>query len=459
MCPYFLHLQVFHFHFVKLELSFHQLVDDQFSAGKILLVLGDFKVNLLNYNAFAAKLKSDLHLSQLINESTRITKKSATLIDRIYCSCKLLVRLCGVANIHLSNHCLIFCELSNEQTVSQKKFTYYRRIHRVNKEQFTIDFHALPWSLLETAGNADVAIDIFKKLFFDVWDLHTSIKKRPVQSSQCKHWISSDLLKSYSRRDNLYKRFIKTRTSDAWMAYHQARNCCTAKTHTAKWVFFLSARDKPSLFWSNLKTCTGLGKQCQASLFWPNSTPILSKASANMINNSFLARVASFQQPNCSTISHLETSAVIFHADSDVSSPLAVDCNFSFVLVSQADVIKLINDLPLSGATGSEAISTSMLKFSAAEVTPILAKLFTIFISMGTFPPQWKTAIVTPIFKKGNRADITNYRPISILSPISRIFEHLIDKQLRTFIEDNAILSRHQHGFHRHHSCLMALLS
>ena len=148
-------------------------------------------------------------------------------------------------------------------------------------------------------------------------------------------------------------------------------------------------------------------------------------------------RVASLQQPNCSTILHLETSAVILHADSGVSSPLAIDCNFSSVPVLQADVLKLINNLPLSRATGLVAIFISMLEFSAAEVSPILTKLFNISISTGMFPSQWKIAVVTPIFKKGNRADISNYRPISIMSPVSKIFEHLIDKQLRAFIENN----------------------
>ena len=151
----------------------------------------------------------------------------------------------------------------------------------------------------------------------------------------CKHWISSDLLKSYSCRDTLCKRFIKTRTSDAWIAYRQACNCCTAKTHTTKRAFFLSVRNKPRLYWSNLKTCTGLGKQRLTSLFRRSSMPILRKASATMMNNSFLARIAFLQQINSSTTSHLETFTIIFHADSGVSSPLAVDYNFSFWPVSQ----------------------------------------------------------------------------------------------------------------------------
>ena len=75
------------------------------------------------------------------------------------------------------------------------------------------------------------------------------------------------------------------------------------------------------------------------------------------------------------------------------------------------------------------------------------------------FPSKWKTAAVTPIFKKGNRANTSNYRLIYILSFISNIFKRLIDKQLHAFIEENAVLSRHQHGFRRHHSCQIELLS
>ena len=140
-------------------------MDDLSSAAKTLLVLGEFNANLLNDDAVAVKLKSDLHLSQLITEPTRITKKCAALADHIYSSCLSLVWQFGVVNIHLSDHCLIFCEPSNGQTVSQKKITYYRYIHRVNKEPFTINFHALLWTLLESAGDADDAVDIFEKFF------------------------------------------------------------------------------------------------------------------------------------------------------------------------------------------------------------------------------------------------------------------------------------------------------
>ena len=80
-------------------------------------------------------MKTDSHLSQLINEPTCVTKNSITLIDLIYSSHKFMIYFCGVTNIHLSYHHLTFCELSNIQCATQKKFNFYRRIAHVNRER------------------------------------------------------------------------------------------------------------------------------------------------------------------------------------------------------------------------------------------------------------------------------------------------------------------------------------
>ena len=233
-----------------------------------------------------------------------MTKSSATLIDHVYCSHKSIISLSGVANINLSDHHLTFCELSGARSVNAKKFTLYRRIIRVDKEQFKKDFLALPWCIFDSSDDIDDAVNIFKKLFCDLWDTHAPLKKRLVRSSQRKHWLNCELLASYQQRDVLYKRFRQDGSSAAWMAYRQARNRCIAATRTAKRAFFLAGNDKPRLFWSKIKECTGLGKLQQASLFWPCSTPMLSKASANMINRSFSDRITSLKQQQ-----HLKNTA------------------------------------------------------------------------------------------------------------------------------------------------------
>ena len=163
------------------------MLDDLSLDRKPLIVTGDLNVNLLHDNSFADRIKTDHHLSQLINEPTRITKNSATLIDHIYCLHKSMIYFSGVTNIHLSDHHLTFFELSNMQCATQKKFNFYRRIARVSKEQFINDFHALPWSLIDAAGDIDNAVTIFESLFRDLRNLHTPIKKRLTRSINVKH--------------------------------------------------------------------------------------------------------------------------------------------------------------------------------------------------------------------------------------------------------------------------------
>ena len=70
-----------------------------------------------------------------------------------------------------------------------------------------------------------------------------------------------------------------------------------------------------------------------------------------------------------------------------------------------------------------------MLKTAAGVPAPSLAFLFNQSISSGIVPTEWKLAKVTPIFKKGKRQDVNNYRPISIIPAVAKVFEKIIYDQ------------------------------
>ena len=74
-------------------------------------------------------------------------------------------------------------------------------------------------------------------------------------------------------------------------------------------------------------------------------------------------------------------------------------------------------------AAGLDNIPQKLMKNSAVIITPFLNHIFNISLPEGKFPGDWKKARVSPIFKFGSRDECDNYRPISILSPISKIFE------------------------------------
>lgn len=86
-----------------------------------------------------------------------------------------------------------------------------------------------------------------------------------------------------------------------------------------------------------------------------------------------------------------------------------------------------------------------------------MTKIFNQSLSMGIFPNRLKYATIIPIFKSGNRHEIKNYRPISLLSNFSKIFEKIINKRLQTFLLKYRKLSSSQFGFRKNHSCSLAL--
>ena len=88
-----------------------------------------------------------------------------------------------------------------------------------------------------------------------------------------------------------------------------------------------------------------------------------------------------------------------------------------------------------------------------------LVNIFNVSLQRAIFPNDWKLAKVTPIFKEGNKADCENYRPISVISAVAKLFEKLVYLQLSSFLRLNGILVEQQSGFRHQHSTETALLS
>jgi hypothetical protein len=101
-----------------------------------------------------------------------------------------------------------------------------------------------------------------------------------------------------------------------------------------------------------------------------------------------------------------------------------------------------------------------VLKFCADSITPIITHIFNKCLSSSQIPDEWKCAVVTALYKnKGDRENCDNYRGISVISPIGKIFEKLIGKQILIYFDNNGLFTRNQHGFRRNFSCATALQS
>ena len=125
---------------------------------------------------------------------------------------------------------------------------------------------------------------------------------------------------------------------------------------------------------------------------------------------------------------------------------------------SQKVIKLLIKAIEVGKANGLEKISNRILKIAADVVAPSLTGIFNQSLVTGIFPSDWKLAKVSPIFKNGSKSDLNNYRPISVIPAVAKIFEKIIYDQLYQYPNENGLLNSGQSGVRSLHSTLIALL-
>lgn len=128
--------------------------------------------------------------------------------------------------------------------------------------------------------------------------------------------------------------------------------------------------------------------------------------------------------------------------------------SFSFVPVSQRVVAKLLSQLDTSTGPGVSGIPVKVLKHSHTELAPVVTNLFNQCITTQAIPDEWKLAVVTPLFKsKGVPTDMNNYRGISVLPSLGKLFEKVLATQLIIYFNINNLFYAGQYGFRNNHSC------
>jgi hypothetical protein len=117
-----------------------------------------------------------------------------------------------------------------------------------------------------------------------------------------------------------------------------------------------------------------------------------------------------------------------------------------------------LKSLRLNAAAGIDNISPRTLSYTVSDLATPLSTYFQRLFDTSSIPAQWKTGIITPIYKGGRRSDPACYRPITLLPVISKVMESIIADHIRINFEQRNILSKEQHGFRQKRSCLTNLL-
>ena len=122
------------------------------------------------------------------------------------------------------------------------------------------------------------------------------------------------------------------------------------------------------------------------------------------------------------------------------------------------EIADIVSNLKNSSSSGYDNIPIKLIKYCNNELAPVIAHINNQSLIDRIFPTSLKIARVVPIFKNGNASTVSNYRPISILSVFSKVFEKIVHTRLEKYLLENAILHSNQFGFRSRLSTCMALL-
>ena len=269
------------------------------------------------------------------------------------------------------------------------------------------------------------------------------IPKGTLPKRQNLPWLSKNLLRAMRKRNHLYKRAKRSGAPVHMRKYRALRNKVVTMLHTDKKLFFnnLNATNNKQ-FWKTMKY---LRKE-------QSSVPVLSHAGCTANNDKDKTSMLNNFFSQCF---NKELPPLTSHDCLGFTTP--DECP-ERVLCSEEEVAQLLQSIDVSKSNGPDKISGRMLKATALSIAPSITKLFNLSIKLGCVPQTWKLSNVVPIPKSGNRTSPTNYRPISLLSVLSKVLERHIYNQIAAHLETHHPLSNFQWGFRPGRSTVTALL-
>ncbi len=137
----------------------------------------------------------------------------------------------------------------------------------------------------------------------------------------------------------------------------------------------------------------------------------------------------------------------------DAGSNKLVRNILSTVPVSYEEILKMMEELEVNKATGPDGVSNWILKECREQLADKIHSQVVTSLSQGRVPKDWKRANITPIYKRGNKENLLNYKPVSLTSVVGKLCKRTIKKRWMEHLERDKVLVNCQFGFRRGRSC------
>jgi len=432
------------------------------------IITGDLNTNVgaIGYNSLVNALKtfcSVYDLKQIIKEPTRVCKTSKSTIDLILVSDFQKICQSGVINYGLSDHMVTYCTRKvSKQQINGHNTLNVRSLKHYSKELFCERLSAVNWFPVINCNDIDKAWLNFKTLFIGVLDSIAPAKTIRVKQ-RSEPWFASEILNLIKLRDKALCDFNKTKTPSNFVLYKRLRNEVKAMVDKAKVDYYKDNlhknKNNPKKLWQTIKQLgSSKNTKSKSSNIGLNIDGIVSfdKSAVATKFNTFFTTIASTLVNNLPTpIGNFGKQHIIdFYRNKGVTQD-----TFALSTVEVEDVCKMLREVNRSKATGLDNLPARFVSDAAEQIAPSISHIINISILQGKVPNELKLAKVTPLYKKGSKTETGNYRPVSVLSIISKVLERVVYNQIYEYIQINDLFYDLQSGFRKSYSTDTCLLN
>ena len=322
--------------------------------------------------------------------------------------------------------------------------------------------------------NNDDGFQRFCDISLNALNKHAPCKKKHARGNQMP-FLNKDLSKAIMTRTKLRNIFLQNKSEENKIRHTKQRNFCVSLLRKTK-KRYENLNEKSvvdnKLFWKTVKPLLSdkvMGKDhihlvendelIKTDL---ETAEVFNNFFSNIVQNLKISRYAN-EEPIVSNINDPTLKAILKYRNPPSITAIQNKCKikdiFNFVEVDQQQIEKEILKLDANKASQSSDIPIKIVKENIDVFSDFLCSSFNSSIKLSKFPESLKQADITPAYKKGKKDIKANYRPVSILPNLSKVFEKLMFKQMSQFFQN--IFSKYQYGFRKGFStqhCLRAML-
>ena len=438
----------------------HRLLDDLTKLNKHIYLLGDFNINTMKSHIALNKVASDfsnLLLSHffhpLVDKPTRVIDDSKSLIDNIYTNLPQFGNICksGILKTDFSDHYSIF-SFSNYDLLAKKDVHVHKRaITEKNKSNFHKALKRQNWDIVFNTDDVEVSFKYFHDKICELFEDNLPLVKVKVTYSNKLPWITQGLRESVKTKRLLHKKMEQNPSSENKRIYKKFRNSLTSLMRRTQRDYLeeqleIANSAKKWKIMKDLINKTNSSKDSTSELFIDGSISKDSQDIANAYNDYFIEIGPRLANNITSSINPMT------YVTANVPNTIFIPH------ITEHEITAVISSMKHS-SPGWDSLPTHILKPFLADYIKPLTYLINKSFETGIFPDELKIDKIVPIFKSGDKTLVSNYRPISVLSFFSKIFETILYNHLIEFIEKHDLLYKFQFGFRKQFSTSHAIIS